>query len=53
MPKHAEYQAGIKAKYAAAIEGLKTQAYSNYAEKTKAQQEVNSLTIQHSARVEK
>ena len=51
--KHAEYQAEIKAKYAAAIEGLKTQLTQITAEKTKAQQEVNSLTIQHSARVEK
>jgi DNA repair exonuclease SbcCD ATPase subunit len=51
--KHAEYQAGIKAKYATNLESLKSKLTQIATEKTKVQQEINSLTVQHSARVEK
>lgn len=50
--KHTEYQAQIKAKYSATIEGLKAQLNQIVTDKTKAQQEINSLTVQHAAKLE-
>jgi DNA repair exonuclease SbcCD ATPase subunit len=51
--KHAEYQAQIKAKYAATIEELKTKLSQITAEKDKLQQEINTLTSQQSTYIEK
>lgn len=50
--KHAEYQAQIKAKYSATIESLKSQLHHIVITKTKTQQEINTLTAQHTAKLE-
>lgn len=51
--KHVEYQAQIKAKYAATIEELKTKLNQVTLEKDKAQRELQTLTSQHAAYTEK